>query len=194
MDNIELIHGLKKGESKAYSFMVDTYHNKLCAYAFELSNDYDLAKDIVQNVFVNIWRIRLKLKDDFAVKSYLYRSVYNEFLNQERNRKLLVRLDKKYIDVLNQVVEEDNHESMERLMIVVKREIENLPPKCKRTFLLSKQEGLSNIEIAAHLNVSIKSVEAHITKAYAILRKKVGTKIHNVLFLLFDHKKVLLHP
>ena len=79
-------------------------------------------------------------------------------------------------------------------MIVVKREIENLPPKCKRTFLLSKQEGLSNIEIAAHLNVSIKSVEAHITKAYAILRKKVGTKIHNVLFLLFDHKKVLLHP
>jgi RNA polymerase sigma-70 factor (ECF subfamily) len=194
LDNIELIHGLKKGESKAYSFMVDTYHNKLCAYAFELSNDYDLAKDIVQNVFVNIWRIRLKLKDDFAVKSYLYRSVYNEFLNQERNRKLLVRLDKKYIDVLNQVVEEDNHESMERLMIVVKREIENLPPKCKRTFLLSKQEGLSNIEIAAHLNVSIKSVEAHITKAYAILRKKVGTKIHNVLFLLFDHKKVLLHP
>lgn len=193
MDNIELIHGLKKGESKAYSFMVDTYHNKLCAYAFELSNDYDLAKDIVQNVFVNIWRIRLKLKDDFAVKSYLYRSVYNEFLNQERNRKLLVRLDKKYIDVLNQVVEEDNHESMERLMIVVKREIENLTPKCKRTFLLSKQEGLSNIEIAAHLNVSIKSVEAHITKAYAILRKKVGTKIHNVLFLLFDHKKVLLH-
>ena len=143
MDNIELIHGLKKGESKAYSFMVDTYHNKLCAYAFELSNDYDLAKDIVQNVFVNIWRIRLKLKDDFAVKSYLYRSVYNEFLNQERNRKLLVRLDKKYIDVLNQVVEEDNHESMERLMIVVKREIENLPPKCKRTFLLSKQEGLT---------------------------------------------------
>ena len=193
MDNIELIHGLKKGESKAYSFMVDTYHNKLCAYAFELSNDYDLAKDIVQNVFVNIWRIRSKLKDDFAVKSYLYRSVYNEFLNQERNRKLLVRLDKKYIDVLNQVVEEDNHESMERLMIVVKREIENLTPKCKRTFLLSKQEGLSNIEIAAHLNVSIKSVEAHITKAYAILRKKVGTKIHNVLFLLFDHKKVLLH-
>ena len=194
MDNIELIHGLKKGESKAYSFMVDTYHNKLCAYAFELSNDYDLAKDIVQNVFVNIWRIRLKLKDDFAVKSYLYRSVYNEFLNQERNRKLLVRLDNKYIDVLNQVVEEDNHESMERLMIVVKREIENLTPKCKRTFLLSKQEGLSNSEIAAHLNVSIKSDEAHITKAYAILRKKVGTKIHNVLFLLFDHKKVLLHP
>mgnify|MGYP003683409753 FL=1 len=49
-------------------------------------------------------------------------------------------------------------------MKLVKNEIENLPPKCKQTFLLSKQEGLTNIEIAEYLNVSIKSVEAHIKK------------------------------
>ncbi len=192
MNNIEFICGLKKGESKAYSFLVDTYHNMLCTYAFELTNDGDLAKDIVQNVFINIWRIRLKLKDDFVVKSYLYRSVYNEFLNQERNRKLVVQLDKKYIDALNQVVEEDNEKSIERLMILVKREIENLPPKCKRTFLLSKREGLSNIEIADYLNVSIKSVEAHMTKAFSTLRKTVGDKMHTILFLLFGmHRKTM---
>ncbi len=185
MNDIKFIYGLKRGESKAYSFMVDTYHNMLCAYGFELTNDYDLAKDIVQNVFINIWRIRLKLKDDFVIKSYLYRSVYNEFLNQERNRKLVVHLDKKYIDALNQVVEEDNEKSLERLMILVKREIENLPPKCKRTFLLSKREGLSNVEIAEYLNVSIKSVEAHMTKAFTTLRKTVGGKMENILFLLF---------
>jgi len=185
MNNTEFIYGLKRGESKAYSFMVDTYHNVLCVYGFELTNDHDLAKDIVQNVFINIWRIRLKLKDDFAVKSYLYRSVYNEFLNQERNRKLVVQLDKKYIDALSEVVEEDNEKSLERLMILVKREIENLPPKCKRTFLLSKQEGLSNVEIAEYLNVSIKSVEAHITKAFTKLRETVGSKMDGILFLLF---------
>jgi RNA polymerase sigma-70 factor (ECF subfamily) len=163
MNNTEFISGLKKGESKAYAFMVDTYHNMLCVYAFELTNDHDLAKDIVQNVFINIWRIRIKLKDDFAIKSYLYKSVYNEFLNQKRNRKLVVQLDKKYIDTLSQVVEENNERSLEELMILIKQEIENLPPKCKRIFLLSKQEGLSNIEIAEYLNVSTKSVEAHIT-------------------------------
>lgn len=190
MGNIELIYGLKKGDSKAYGFMVDTYHNMLCAYAFELTNDFDLAKDIVQNVFINIWRIRLKLKDDFAVKSYLYRSVYNEFLNQERNRKVVVKLDSKYIDALNNVVEEYDEKSIERIMALVNREIENLPPKCKRTFLLSKREGLSNIEIAEHLNVSIKSVEAHITKAFTTLRKTVGGKIESILFLLFSNN----HP
>ena len=189
MNRLNLIHGLKTGDSSAYSLMVDKYNNMLCVYAFELTNDPDLAKDIVQNVFINIWKIRLKLKDDFAVKSYLYRAVYNEFLNQERNRKLIVQLDKKYIDALSQIVEEDNEKSIERLMTIVKREIENLPPKCKRTFLLSKREGLSNVEIAEYLNVSIKSVEAHMTKAFSKLRENVGNKIEGILFLIFGVKR-----
>lgn len=193
MNNINLISGLKKGDSKAYSLLVDTYHNLLCTYAYQLTNDRDYAKDIVQNVFINIWRIRLKLKDDFAVKSYLYRSVYNEFLNQERNRMHAIPLDKKNIDALSSILEEDDEKSLDRLMSLVKREIENLPPKCKRTFLLSKQEGLTNIEISEYLNVSIKSVEAHITKAFSILRNTLGDTINGVLFLLFgvtNQKKI----
>lgn len=185
MNNIELIHNLKKGNSKSYSFLVDTYHNMLCSYAYGLTNDRDLAKDVVQNVFISIWRTRLKLKDDFAVKSYLYRSVYNEFLNQNRNLKSVVPLDKKHIDALSFIVEEEDEKSLEKLMILVRREIENLPVKCKRTFLLSKQEGLSNIEIAEYLNVSVKSVEAHMTKAFAKLRETLGSKMEGVLFLLF---------
>ena len=189
MDNISLINGLKNGDSKAYSLLVDTYHNRLCVYAYQLTNDADYAKDIVQNVFINIWRIRLKLKDDFAVKSYLYKSVYNEFLNQERNRVHAIPLDKKNIDALSSILEEEEEKSLDRLMNLVKREIENLPPKCKQTFLLSKQEGLTNIEISEYLNVSIKSVEAHITKAFSILRKTVGNKMEGVLFLLFGLNK-----
>ncbi|WP_299557373.1 RNA polymerase sigma-70 factor [Seonamhaeicola sp.] len=185
MNNNQLIFGLKKGDSEAYSQMFDAYHNMLCAYAYELTNDRDLAKDIVQNVFVNIWRIRLKLKDDFAVKSYLYRSVYNEFLNQNRNRMYVVPLDKKYIDSLNSFVEQEDEKSLERLIKLVKGEIENLPPKCKQTFLLSRQDGLSNKEIAEYLNVSVKSVEAHITKAFNRIRESVGSKMEGILFLLF---------
>ncbi|WP_111307282.1 RNA polymerase sigma factor [Confluentibacter sediminis] len=189
MNNIELIHNLKKGDSNAYSFLVDTYHNMLCNYAYGLTNDRDLAKDVVQNVFINIWRIHLKLKDDFDVKSYLYKSVYNEFLNQNRNLKSVVPLDKKYIEALSQVVEEEDLESIEKLLTLIRREIENLPPKCKRTFLLSKQEGLSNIEIAEYLNVSVKCVEAHISKAFSILRRNVDSKIERFLFLLLGVNK-----
>jgi len=140
---------------------------------------------------MSIWNNRFKLKEDFVVKSYLYKSVYNEFIDQYRKNKEVLKLDKKYIDALAEVVEEEDEISLNKLVTIVKREIENLPPKCKQIFLLSKEEGLTNVEIAEYLNVSIKSVEAHITKAFAILRSAIGNKIDGVLFLLFGKKGVV---
>lgn len=184
----DLIKSLKNGEPKAYTFLVDSYYHKLCVYAHGLTNDHDSSEDIVQNVFEYIWKNRLNLKDEFSIKNYLYRSVYNEFIDQYRKRKSIMILEKKYIDALSTIVEEEDEKSMEKLINLVKREIENLPPKCKQTFLLSKQNGLTNIEISEYLNVSIKSVEAHITKAFSILREKIGEKTSGILFLLFEHK------
>jgi len=184
-NDISLIKSLKDGDSRAYTFLVNKYHHKLCVYAFSLTNNHDLSEDIVQNVFMGIWKQRMKLKDDFALKSYLYKSVYNEFIDQYRKQKSVLALEKKYIDALSTIVEEEDESSLEKLIYSVKQEIENLPPKCKQTFLLSKKDGLTNIEIAEYLNVSVKSVEAHITKAYSIIRKKVGDKMNGVLFLLF---------
>ncbi|WP_396186623.1 RNA polymerase sigma factor [Flavobacterium sp.] len=184
----DLIISLKEGDSKAYTFLVNKYHHKLCVYVFSLTKDNDLAEDIVQNVFMAIWNKKHKLKEDFVMKSYLYKSVYNEFIDQYRKEKSVLPLEKKHFDALSSIVEEEDENSLEKLIKLVKQEIENLPPKCKQTFLLSKQDGLTNIEIAEFLNVSIKSVEAHITKAFSILRKTVGEKVNTVLFLLFGMK------
>ena len=84
INDIELISSLKRGDSKGYQYLVSSYHIKLCVYAKSLTNDSDLAEDIVQNVFMSIWKNRNKLKEQFVVKSYLYRSVYNEFIDQYR--------------------------------------------------------------------------------------------------------------
>jgi RNA polymerase sigma-70 factor (ECF subfamily) len=188
INDIEFISSLKRGDSKGYQYLVKTYHKKLCVYANNLTNDADLAEDIVQNVFMSIWKNRDKLKEQFVVKSYLYRSVYNEFIDQYRKTKKVTTLEKKYIDALTYIVEEEDEKSLEKLMHIVKKEIDKLPPKCKQTFLLSKEEGLTNMEIAEYLNISIKSVEAHITKAFSILRKSIGDKVEGILFLLFGNK------
>jgi RNA polymerase sigma-70 factor (family 1) len=191
-NDIDLIKSLKRGDEFGYTHLVKTYHHKLCVYAVSLTNNDDSAEDIVQNVFMSIWRNRGKLKEEFVLKSYLYKSVYNEFIDQYRKQKTVVTLEKKYIDALTYIVEEEDEKSLERLMKIVKKEIENLPPKCKQIFLLSKEEGLTNIEIAEHLNVSIKSVEAHITKAFKILRSTLSHKVDGVLFLLFGIKKKMI--
>lgn len=183
--NSQLIEALKIGDSKAYSFLMDTYYHKLCVYTYSLVHDQDAAEDIVQNVFVRTWKKREKLKTDFEIKSFLYKSVYNEFIDHYRKQKSVFPLEKKYISALSAVVEDEDEQSIEKLIKLVKLEIQNLPPKCKEIFLLSKQEGLTNIEIAEYKNVSVKSVEAHITKAFSILRKSVGGKVSSVLFILF---------
>ena len=184
-DNIQLIEALKTGDPKAYTYLVNTYHHKLCVYAYGFTHDHNLSEDIVQNVFMRIWNKRKNLKDDFVIISFLYKSVYNEFIDQYRSKKSTYPLEKKYIDALNAIVENEDEYSIENIINLVKREIQNLPPKCKEIFLLSKDEGLTNIEIAEYKNVSIKSVEAHITKAYSILRSTLGENTNIYLFLMF---------
>ncbi|MCM4169381.1 ECF RNA polymerase sigma-E factor [Arenibacter antarcticus] len=188
LNDFTLLNALKKGDVKAYTVLVNNYHHKLCVYAFSLTNDSDLSEDIVQNVFMNIWRKRNALKGDLVLKSYLYKSVYNEVIDQYRKQKNMLPLEKKHLEALTSVMEDYDDYSLEKLSHMVKKEIEKLPPKCRHTFLLSKQDGLTNIEIAEYLNVSVKSVEAHITKAFFILRKSLDEKVHGILFILFRQK------
>ncbi|WP_337965903.1 RNA polymerase sigma-70 factor [uncultured Flavobacterium sp.] len=190
-DNDILIESLKNGDEKAYTYLIDTYHHKLCVYANSLVKNVYSAEDIVQNVFIKVWEQRTRLKTNHAIKSFLYKLVYNEFIDLYRKNQSLFSLEKSYYDALNSIVLEDDSESLQHVINAVNKEIQNLPPKCKEVFILSKKEGLTNIEIAEHLDVSIKTVEAQITKAFSILRSSLDEKIKNFLFLLFSIKKNL---
>ncbi|WP_347053336.1 RNA polymerase sigma factor [Flavobacterium olei] len=188
-NNDVLIEALRSGDESAYAYLIETYHHKLCVYANSLVKNVYSAEDIVQNVFIRIWEQRTRLKTDHALKSFLYKLVYNEFIDLYRKNQSLFSLEKSYYEALNGIVNEDDSESFQRVLNVVNKEIQNLPPKCKQVFILSKKEGLTNIEIAEHLDVSIKTVEAQITKAFSILRSSLDEKVKNILFLLFGKKK-----
>lgn len=190
-DNNILIESLRNGDEGAYTYLIDTYHHKLCIYANSLAKNIYSAEDIVQNVFIKVWEQRARLKSDHAIKSFLYKLAYNEFIDLYRKNQSLFSLEKTYHDALNSVVLEDDSESFQRILKVVNKEIESLPPKCREVFILSKKEGLTNIEIAEHLDVSIKTVEAQITKAFSILRSSLEEKVKSVLFMFFGKKKKL---
>ena len=187
-DNEALIENLINGNEKAYMFLLETYHRRLYAYARTLVNDEAQAQDIVQNVFLKTWKSRRKLKKQFSIQSFLYKSVYNEFINSYQKNKAMMLLQQKYLQSLGEVVDETDDKAIEEMITLVNNEIKNLPPKCQKVFILSKKEGLTNIEISEHLNVSIKTVEAQITKAFGILRKKLENKYDMILFLVFGNE------
>ena len=184
-----LVTDLRKGEESAYVYLMDSYHHKLCLYAYSFCKDRSLAADMVQNVLLRLWKKRSSLKINSSLRSFLYRSVYNEFLDQYKHRKFILNLEKEYMTAVNTLLEEEES-NLDRLIQQVKKEIDNLHPICKEIFLLSKYEGLTNLEIADHLNLSVKTVENQMTRAYAQLRDKVGEKIQSILFLLFGIPKI----
>lgn len=191
-DNKVLIECLKNGDEKAYVYLMDNYHHQLCVYANSLIKNRYSAEDIVQNVFIRVWELRIRLNPNFSIKSFLYKSVYNEFIDLYRKNQSLIPIEKIYFNALNSVVKEDDSEAFDRIINILNKEIQNLPPKCKNIFILSKKEGLTNIEIAEHLEISIKTVETQITKAFSILRSTLEDKIKGILFLLFGFRKYIL--
>lgn len=184
-DNAELIDLLKKGDEHAYVYLVKTYYRRLFVYVLTLSNDHATAEDIVQNVLLKTWEYRKLLDSSYSLKNFLYRTSYNEFINHYKKDRRITELEKAYIEAIDDMYDEKNAEITERKITLINQSLSLLPEKCAEVFLLSKKEGLTNNEIADHLNLSLKTVEGHITKAYGILRKQLSDKIKSILIVLF---------
>jgi RNA polymerase sigma-70 factor (ECF subfamily) len=181
------VEKLKKGDYDAYTLLMNDYYKNLCGYANLFTKDPSKSEDIVQNVFVFLWIYRKKIDSNIPIKRYLHKSVYNEFIDQYRKNKSVISLEEKHLKAINTVID-NNSFDIEKLMTRVNDEIEKLPEKCKRVFILNKKEGLTHDEIAEYLQISIKTVEGHITRAFKILNQKLGKKIKSILIILFDFK------
>ncbi len=182
---------LISGDSKAYDYLMETHYQSLCTYAYSLTGDDAKAEDIVQNVFVQLWINRKKINTNYSIKNFMYKSVYNEFIDEYRKRKPVIYLEKKYLEAIDLVIENDELNFSE-LISLVNTEIENLPKKCKKIFLLNKKEGLTHSEISEHLGISVKTIEGHMARAFKTLSEKLGPKIETMLFLLFDFRRQLI--
>lgn len=166
----DLIFRLKNGEEEAFVFLVKTYEVLLFSYAVSLTNDRAMAKDIVQDVFFGIWKDRKKLNTSYSLKNFIFKIAYNKFVNQYHKKRAISSLERAYMESLNELVDEQNTDLLKEKIKSVTEGIGNLPKKCKEAFMLSKNEGLTNIEIAEYLDVSVKTVEGHLTKAFKLLR------------------------
>jgi len=173
---------------EVFQSIVDTHYDDVYLYAKNLSRDDDLAKDLVQDVFLKLWKTREKIKERAFIKNWLFKCVRNKFIDFARScKKESYLIDTIYIESLNEIIQDDQDDLNQKLG-VLEKEIELLPRKCQEVFILSKKEGLRNNEIAEHLNISIKTVEGHLTTAMKTLRKSIyGAKIFASIFVWLSY-------
>lgn len=185
-----LFDDISKGNEEAFNKAFDLYYSRLCFFADKMLRDFDLSRSVVQQVFVDLWIKREKLQID-SLQSYLYQSVRNASLDVLKHKKAeskyLSTLEKEESGQINDLIEEAE------LADRINKAIQKLPEKCREIFLLCRFEELKYAEIAARLNISVKTVEMQISIALKKLRKELSDYQMIQLLVLFSRKKIQ-HP
>ena len=156
--------------------------------AYGMVKSEDDSYDIVQQVFVKLWDKRFDVDIDDNIKSYLYRATKNTALNFIDKNKRIIKIDNdKLSDMPEYSVERNTDFLSGQVENAISNAISELPEKCKLVFTLSRYTDKTNREIADELNISIKAVEKHISRALKELRIKLKPYINSLLlFLLLE--------
>lgn len=172
-----ILKEIAAGNVKAFEQLFFSYQPRLVYFLVGLTHDKEVSRDISQDLFLSLWKDREKLKDVRSFSSYLFQmarfTVYDYF---DR-----LAVSEKYSNefLLEASVSQSDEEALfaRELQSIISHTVERMSPQRKLIYQMSREQGVSNDEIATRLNISKRTVENHMTAALAILRK--------ILYLFF---------
>ena len=189
MDERELVLRLIDGDEDAFCELYAAYKNRLLYFAMKFVKSREFAEDIFQDAFTVVWQSRRFINPDASFSSYLYTIVRNRILNQIRDManegKLKEHILSHPVDSAN---ETNNKILFDDLKDVLSRALEQLTPRQREVFNMSRDLQMSHKEIAEALGVSVNTVQEHISVSLKVIRayltKYSGTSADILLILL----------
>ena len=170
---IDILNQLNNQKEAAYKVVFDAYYPRLVHFAYEYV-PYADAKSLVQDAFVTLWNKKPEFISEAQMQSYLYTNVKNNCLMFLRHEKVKQNYTEKQLqnDVYSEALDclDTTTITFQEIEVIIEQTLNELPPRCKEVFELSRIRGCTNLEIAKELEISVKSVEAQITKALKIFR------------------------
>ena len=165
-------HNYNICESKIFEDVYNMYAKDIRRFLFFKTQDLDKAEDILQEVFIKLWKNCSKVDYD-KVKSYIYSIANNMFLNEVKHQKVVQNYNKHNKN-------ESTNESPEFIMLEkeflekLESTIATLPEKQREVFLMNRIEKKKYKDIALHLDISVKAVEKRMHQALVVMRKEIG--------------------
>jgi RNA polymerase sigma-70 factor (ECF subfamily) len=151
------------------------YYKVLCSHCVRFVHSKEVAEDIVCEIFCKFWSDRIYERITSSYRAYLFKAVrfsaYN-YLRWELSKRSQ-EFDIQLIDLQMNSLQPEETLLLDELSAEIQRTIERLPTQCRRVFMLSRFENKKYLEISAELGISVKAVEAHVSKALDILRTQL---------------------
>jgi RNA polymerase sigma-70 factor (ECF subfamily) len=177
-----LFKSLKCGNDTALKLIYDRYWKRLYTYANKILEDTFVCEDIIQEIFISLWD-RALTTDIQNLEAYLFRALKYKIANRLRDGKFSSFQER----VIKEIPDQDSVESTVEYQDLEKQVIEvldKLPKKCRNVFYLSRIQDYNNQEIADELNISIRTVETHISNGLKHFRIHLFKGILQVLSIL----------
>lgn len=176
INNKILVTELMMGNEKAFSALFNTYCNDVYAYSLSMLKNQALAEEIVQDVFLNIWLHRERLNADLSFKSYVFTITRNltfnlisKVANSHKLKEEVFYVSQKSYSPIEDSIDESDYDALKQ------KAIEQLPPKRRAIFEMSRNDEMSYEEISKELNISVSTVKGQMSKALADIRNFLET-------------------
>ncbi|MFC5682398.1 sigma-70 family RNA polymerase sigma factor [Flavobacterium sp. MAHUQ-51] len=166
-----IVTAIKVGDKKVYEQLYLTYYNKLCHFLSGYTTDDIIIEDVVQEVFLKIWTKRQELHITISLNSYLYRAAYVTLMENHRYVKRKHDMLSSYYYTALTLASDKSQKTKDLQLIKLEECIASLPQRCQEIFRENKLNEKKYADVAQKFNVSVKTVEAHISRALAILRE-----------------------
>jgi RNA polymerase sigma-70 factor (ECF subfamily) len=188
----ELYGQIKLNDQKALDILFSIYFPRLKDFARKVVRDEAIAQDFVQEVFVKVWEKRNEI-ENLNIEAYLFRLVRNrciDYLKHLRvvnNRMQEFQISLKYeelyrIDFIGNepyvLIEQEMKQKIDKT-------IQGLPERCREVFILSRMNGLKNREIAQKLQINIKNVERHLSRALVDFHRNFSGELPAIIIIAF---------
>lgn len=172
-DDRECITRLTQGDEAAYAHVFRTWYAPLVRFVEALLRQRDEAEEVAQEVMLELWNRRAQLDPERSVQAWLFRAARNRALNVVRHRKVVQQSEPVLEARSGDSTPSDMGAMEHELEAALQQAITELPPRCREVFMLSREQGLRNADIATQLGISVKAVEGQIGRALRALRERL---------------------
>ena len=184
-----LIAGLIQDDESAFCELYALYKNRLMFFAMKFLKSKEFAEDVFQDAFTVVWQSRRFINPDASFSSYLYTIMRNRILNQLRNAANEEKLKESILSQALDYTEDTKREVMlNDLKSLISHALQQLTPRQREIFEMSREAQLSHKEIADKLGISVNTVQEHISISLKLIRtyliKYSGSEYVDLLLLL----------